>query len=174
MTHFPDLVLVLMSLLSAEKEIPPGWSQVLPSDKSCSVVMPGAPKSETKSLKTSEGKVAVTNFATKPENGRGAFLFSYSEPEESFVKPDPPQARLDRARDGLVKSSQGKIIEEKKLTLQNHSGVEITLLLTRDRQVRVRIYVVQNRVYQLFVIGDRIQVESGDAVRFLDSLKIQP
>jgi hypothetical protein len=78
------------------------------------------------------------------------------------------EERLDAARDGLLKTTQGNFISELKITSSGVPGREVVFLANGVRS-RARIYVTGSRRYSMMVISD---YGSPNATRFFESFHL--
>jgi hypothetical protein len=66
-----------------------------------------------------------------------------------------------------------KVTDEKKLTIDGHPGIELTVEIPGVGMTRARVAAVGQRVYQASVEGTKEFATSAEADRYLQSLKIQ-
>jgi hypothetical protein len=86
---------------------------------------------------------------------------------------DLPEQLLDDSREGALDNLGGKLVSEKEIKLGKHAGREILIEVAKqDRLFRVRVYLVENRLYQTVVFGPPKFVKSKEAERYLDSFKL--
>lgn len=148
-----------------------GWQTYMLSNKSFSITLPELPKEKDQEIKTSAGAVKVKIYVVEPRSSGPAWFVGHSEPS-STVKLDTDERRLDRARDGAVAAMNGKLQGERRLTLQRYPGRELDIVREGDQRVRLRVYVVRQRMYTLLVVGTAEQVRSPEAERFFESFKL--
>jgi hypothetical protein len=83
---------------------------------------------------------------------------------------------LDGARDGSLKNSGGKLIQEKKLTLgkKKHPGRELLISIKGgETWLRQRIYAVGLQQYQVVLGGPEKTVKGKDADKFFQSFELK-
>ena len=133
---------------------------------------PGAPKQQEKTQVGLKFKVYST------EARDGAYMIMVSDMPIPPNEPDEElQARLDSAQDGAVQGAGGTLKTSTKITLDGkYPGREFSARITQpaDGQVRVRIYIVGTRVYQVMVIGTDSYATAAEADAFLNSFKLVP
>ena len=79
----------------------------------------------------------------------------------------------DSSRDGAVANMEGKLVSEKNVKLGKHPGREIRINVAEGKRLfRVRVYLVEQRLYQVVVFGTPETATSKDADKFLDSFKL--
>jgi hypothetical protein len=137
------------------------------------VLFPGKPKETKRTLQSPFGPVELNSFSVSPLQPVSTYVVIFSDYPANFEKKSDADF-LDSSRDGSVKNSGGKLLSEKKLTLDKYPGRE--LLLEAPNQgglFRQRIFIVGNRLYQLIVGGAEEVAKSKGADKFLDSFKLQ-
>ncbi len=135
------------------------------------VKMPGTPKEEMHFA----GLVSMKVYSVQEENGAYAVAFAdmpISMPESAAQV----QARLDGARDGMVKKANATLTSAHSISLRGtHPGREVNADLPAQKgKLRARVYLVDKRLYQVMVVGTKSWTTSSDATKFLDSLVVTP
>jgi hypothetical protein len=164
------LLLLVLSLPSGAAQSE--WKQFTPKDGSFVVLFPGSPMEYKKTIKGSDGPVDVLLFEVLVPPGDGKFLVGYSEFPEASIKPGTEDKRLDNARDGAVANSKGTLLRQKILLLDSYPGRELDIKIDAKTMVKVRLYAVKNRLYQLVVFGNDELIHSKEAEKFLTSFKL--
>jgi hypothetical protein len=89
------------------------------------------------------------------------------------VKRADLERRLDQARDGAVENSGGKLRKEQLIELidgdKRHPGRDLLIDKNGEVIARIRIYVVERRLYQVMVLGNP---SAKDASTFMDSFRL--
>jgi hypothetical protein len=127
------------------------------TEKKQKVVRAGAPLEVTMIVGESEGR---------PDT---LFVVSYCDYADAELKKGPIVKRLDYARDGAVSSSGGILKSEAKCELDGNPGRDIVIVKDGEVIVRTRIYLVENRLYQVMTLG-KVPAKVADA--FLDSFRL--
>ncbi len=134
------------------------------------VLMPGKPSFSE--IHTPAGNMHVAQVRTKA----GEYLASWIDlPVEAADKAEKAEARLDRVRDGMVERVQGKLVRDKKITLEDkHPGRDLEAETTQPAKgrMRARLFLVGSRLYQVIVAGSKEWTESEEADRVLDSFRL--
>ena len=173
MAHVPNLCLLLslFSFTGQQSEMPQ-WQRITDEDESFTIRIPGKHTQTIKEKTIAQGvKLRITHYIAKPQGGRLACLFSFSEVEDGVAAPESAQNRLNRVR-GQFSRPGHKILKEENVRLKNHPGVKLLIDMGKNRQMRVTIYATRNRLYQQIVIGSKKGIQSPTANRFLDSLQL--
>ena len=79
--------------------------------------------------------------------------FSYANLPLSVEKLETLKIFFDNARDGLVTSSKGRLLEEKELSVEGHPGRILKLELPSGDTIRQKVLVVGSHVYQMMFIS---------------------
>lgn len=167
----PICCLALPLLLGAgQDDLPANWKTQISKDGAFSVAMPSSAKAEKRVVKTATGQLDVHMLVAE---GRDEALYavSYSDFPEAEVKRNTVAKRLDNARDGAVSSARGKLRSEKSITLDNHPGREIVVEKDGAVVAKMRIYVINNRLYQVMALCNGAG-SSKDAGIFMDSFRL--
>jgi hypothetical protein len=89
------------------------------------------------------------------------------------------EGALDGARDGAAKNISGKVLQEKKLKVGEHSARDLIISAESKGKpvtVRARLALTGTRLYMLQVIVPEAATtaDDADATRFFDSFKLKP
>jgi hypothetical protein len=156
-----------------QEELPPNWKTVTSKEGRFTVAMPGTPAQTKKIVKTATGKLQVMMLVAE---GRldSTFVVSYTDYADADLKKGTIDRRLDQARDGAVDSSGGTLRSEKSIDLAGNRGREIVIESDGAVIVRMRIFLVQRRLYQVMVLGAGpiFAPKEKDAGIFLDSFRL--
>ena len=156
---------------AAQDELPANWKVAAPKDAGFSAKMPGTPTEKKQQVKTATGQLSVTLYIAEGRN-ESLFVVSYTDYSEADLKKAPVDKRLDQARDGAVEKSGGKLRGEKKIELDGQPGREIVIENNGEVIAKMRIYLVQRRLYQVMVLGNEPTFKSKDVGTFLDSFRV--
>ncbi len=138
-----------------------------PPDKACKVQIPDL--TENKASETN----GVKNSYFLCEHKQGLFMLTYADITASREDENAAQKRLDEARSGVVKKLNLKISKETPQVLEGkYPGREIEGELPDATKTRIRLYMVNGRLYQMWIVGKPTWAMSAEATRFLTSLEI--
>jgi hypothetical protein len=165
------LLLVLAPLPAAAAGARGEWKVFHSKEGNYEVQLPGSPQENRNSVKTSVGTVYVVLAILEVKKHEGYYV-GFSELPEAVIKSETEDRRLDNARDGAVSNSRGKLKSEKQIKLDGHKGRELEIEVDGKTLIRARLYHVNNRLYQVMVVGSRELVASADTGKFLDSFKL--
>ncbi len=152
------------------------WKEFISEEGRFSVLLPGTPKEVVHEIDSPFGKSRghyfnLTTFAD--------FGFSYTQFPLAVENPELAKRLLDRARDGLLATLEGKLSEEKEISLDGHPGRFIKAELASGDTYRHKVFIVGSRSYQIvFISRDKgappavLSYHDSAAKKFLDSFKL--
>jgi hypothetical protein len=131
------------------------------------VEMPGRPEPGTRRSAFGEWKEYRYNVARDAE-----YLVGYVDLKDS----DEPDRVLDDVASTAATSMKGKVEDEKKVTLDGkYRGRDMRIPMpNRKGMVRMRLYLVGKRLYQVTVAGKVDFVDTPTPSRFLESFALLP
>ena len=135
------------------------------------VSMPGKPKETTQEADNPGGKVRIRVFTVELSKDL-AYMIMYNDFSVPALAAGP-QTILKAGRDGGVSSLQGKLLQDKEISLGDDKvpGRDI-LIESPTVHFRARIFLADKRLYQVIVVGSRAAVTAKDADQYLNSFKI--
>lgn len=128
-------------------------------------MMPGTPKEQQQS--------GFKSYAIEEKDG--VYMAAFSDLPISGNEPDNVlQQRLDGSRDGFLQNTNSTLKSDTKITLLGkYPGRAIEAENPqRGAILRARVWIVNQRLYMLQVIGKPAWANSNDANKFLDSLSL--
>ena len=136
---------------------------------------PKAPKSETMPTSTVIGNIDQNMFSV--EFSDAWYGVSYSDYPKEIVDGSEPKKMLDGARDGAVGNLGGKLASEKQIKIDGHPGRAIEIVATDatagiTMEVTARIYLVENRLYQILVVREKGRDLQKELDKFFESFKL--
>jgi len=153
------------------ENLPAGWRVFTSKEGRFSIAMPGMPEEKKQRVTAATGNLDVFLFTIEGKND-SAYVISYTDLPAADAAPGTEEKRLDFAREGAVDRARGKLRSEKKIELDKHPGRELVIETDKDAVIRMRIFVVKQRLYQTMALGSGAFVQSKEAALFLDSLKL--
>jgi hypothetical protein len=164
------LLCVAVGAITVCADDEPDWKEFACKEGRFKVLMPGAPKEKKLETESDFGK-GVLHMNTV-QAGKTMYGANYCDfPEE--VKKTPLKKVYDSSRDGAVANLEGKLASEKDIKLGDYPGREIQIDVAGGKQVfRARVYLVDQRLYQVVVFGTKEAATSKDADKFLESFKL--
>jgi hypothetical protein len=163
-------VAILVPAAPAQREggktTEPEWQEVVWRKGDCVALMPGKPTATTQPTKD---KIDVHYMVV--EIKPGAYAMSYSViPVLKGANQETITKFLDGGRDGAV--GKNKLVKEDKITHGTYQGREILVELPASTFTRSQVFIVEDRIYHLLVLGPKDMVSSKDADKFFESFKL--
>lgn len=164
------LLVFAVGVAAAHAEDKPEWKEFASQEGRFKVLMPGTPKPEKFDTESDFGKGVL--YMNSVAVDKTMYAANYCDfPAE--IKKAPIKQVFDSSRDGAVANMQGKLAGEKDIKLGDHPGREIQIEVAGGKQLfRARVYLVEQRLYQVVVMGSREAANSKEADKFLDSFKL--
>ncbi len=153
---------------------PPTLKEFAPKDSDFTVRAPGDMKETVKKVSGAGGKEEVQRTYTYAPNPSTVYLILDREmPALAKANAATIQTALENGRKSAEKSLDGKLIEEKKVKLGEHQGLEFLIESAKQGFYRSRIYIVRGRMYQVTILGPKDAVTAKTADEYLESFKLK-
>jgi hypothetical protein len=153
-------ILIIVALLFASAVIAQtNWIKFSPDGGGFEVMLPNPPKEQI------ETKKNFTSHTFSSVLDRNVFIVSYSDYNSPTTD---PQKHLEANRDDFNKNLYAKPLTSRNITLDGQAGIEFTSE-TPAANVRSRIYLVGDRLYQLVNMTFKDSVDEKSGVVFFDS-----
>jgi len=162
------VVLFLLPGFQQEKKSP-DWKEFTSKEGRFKVLMPDTPKQRENETESDFGK--ATLIMETVEHAGGMFGANYCDYPADIKKLSADRV-LDSSRDGCVANLDGKLLSDKKIKLGGHPGRDIQVEVDGKHIFRARVYLVEQRLYQVVVFGPKDLATSKDALKFLDSFEL--
>ncbi|MEK6256075.1 MAG: hypothetical protein N2C13_02000 [Chloroflexota bacterium] len=148
-----------------------GWREFTSQAGGFSIMMPGDPDEQSQLTATEFGTTeAVTFIVDNPGAGYSAIYANYPT---GLIQAYPVGVILDGISFGVVTQSEGELVRNSTITFDGYEGRELEIAAPIGESIlRVRIYLIGNRVYQISVVTSAVRQSSEDTVRFFDSFKL--
>ena len=146
------------------------WQESTSSDGRYRVSFPGTPSKKVETVPTAIGTLTATFDAV--ELPTGAYAVCWCDYPEEVLDGVDPQAILDGARDGAAQRVRGKVVQDTAVQIGAVPGKEIRIETQAGVSLRVRLCLVENRLYQAIVTGPKPFEASADTQTFLDSFEL--
>jgi hypothetical protein len=137
-----------------------------------SVTVPRALIKTMQKEETQIGEIDIHMFTT--EYAGIEYAVGYNDYPPDLIL--DPQLGLDGARDGIVANVNGKLLSEQPISIDDHPGRELAVEATDNSRTiiaKVRIYLVENTLYQILAVAPKDLSSSPDIAKFMDSFKLQ-
>lgn len=136
-----------------------------------SVALSTAPVEKVRSAKAGAGQIDIHLFVHDENNFR--YILSYNDFPPIAVAAIDPERLFDSTRDGVVSGYKGKLLNETSIRLDGkYPGREIQVLSGDGMHaMRSRMFMINNRLYQVAVALPKADLDSSTALNFLNSFK---
>jgi hypothetical protein len=163
-------LLVIIGLFSfAQSTRAQSWIEFQSKEGAFSILMPHQPARQSEPARTDAGPVDTIMYAAGTDTT--SYVVIYSDFPFAPSSAEETNKRLDKGRDGGLARTKGKLVSESRIMLDGHLGREIKVRLD-EGFLLVRIYAVNERVYQIIIAGTEAAIASPDAARFFNSFKL--
>jgi len=166
-------LLVMLLLFAACGD--PAWREVAAPDGGFRVRLHGDPRVEQRNVDTPAGK--ITGHWYSLDGKDSVFGVGFADYPREILQAVPPRNMFSNVRDGWLRRIDGQLdgnATDIKLDGQ-WLGMEFTArgrLDGRDAWMRGRLYLVDNRLYQLIVFGNKQTIPASDINQFMASFKV--
>lgn len=144
-----------------------GWIRYSSAKGRFSILMPTQPKVQEQPVDTDGGK--LINHVFLSQSGTAAFAISYADYPQNNAD---PQKVLDDVRQGAITGIKGTFISGKNITHKGFHGREFQAS-TQGALYTSRIFIVNNRLYQMVVVAPIGQLTAADINKFLTSFDLK-
>ena len=157
----------------ATKGFPPiaQWKEHSSAEGGFSVLLPGNPQKAKQTIKSPAGDLEFNMFLYQHGvlDSAGVVYLTYPP----AVVQAGPEAIYAGAKAGATsRVPGGKLIKEEKVTVAGQPGREFLVDVAGKAQVRLRIVLIKDRLYQITISGSAETVASADAEQFFGSFKL--
>jgi flagellar basal body-associated protein FliL len=152
-----------------------GWKTFSSSAGKFSVDYPGTPKEVKQSQPTAVGKIDIYFYQLEANNKAMLYQAGYNDYPADVVEGADPADLLNGALQGGAGAVGGTVLSQKDITLNGFPGKEARISAVSGAlkgEFTIRIYLVDNRLYQLMAGGSVGKIDEGGINRFLNSFKL--
>ncbi|MBE7385347.1 MAG: hypothetical protein F6J95_028600 [Leptolyngbya sp. SIO1E4] len=140
-----------------------------------SIAAPSPMEETQQSVPTPVGPIDIYTFTAEEENS--AYVVAYSDYPAEVVEQSDPESLLDSSRDGALGNLNGTLLSEDPIDIDGNPGRSLVIdAITETGEaatINSRIYLVNNRLYQILVVMPKGQEATADAATFLESFTLQ-
>ena len=165
------LFLALGSLAPAAAQ---DWVEYKDAPAGYRVEFPQAPKVQTQLVRTSAGDRHMGAATLNIERNGASFEFMTVIPGRPHIYNPDPQITLDRTRDNAVRAVNGRLREEKRLTVGGEPARRNVIDMPDGRVVVVLQVMRGDQLYQAIAVVSRGAESSADTEHFITSFALLP
>jgi hypothetical protein len=174
--HRLPLALLLVVLSSFAPASAQKWVEYKSQGGAYRVEFPEAPKVVSEDVKTGAGvrRMEVATFESRRDGVSLTFMTTLPERPAAVAGGDP-QAELDKVRDDTVSWMNGKLREEKRITIDGQPARRSVIDMPQDNQVCVLLQVMRgDELYKAIAVVSAGQEDGADTQRFVNSFALLP
>jgi hypothetical protein len=161
-------------LLVTQAESESVWKPFSSPEGGFTVLFPGQPNADKGNTNTAANSNNLQSFSVLREN-EALYVVSYKDVVETLIQNSRnPNKVLASVVSGIEKGSKGKVLGENSISLGNFPGREIRIRLEKNIILLGRIYLVNKRVYQLFVVTNQEANLTKSIDGFFKSFQVLP
>jgi hypothetical protein len=151
------------------------WRPLEVSEGGFRVLMRGQPNYARQNLDTPAGRMTAHLYSS--DRPSSYYAVGYSDYPLALVVGEDPGKIFEGVRDTWVRRIGGRLVAtDSKLTLAGgYSGLEFTAegkSTGEDAFVQARLFLVDQRLYQVIAMGRKNEVPQGEVNRFLNSFQL--
>jgi len=152
------------------------WHEFVSSEGRFSVLMPGTPRSDSVVISTTSGPLNYHRFSAQEDSV--GYILTYTDLSDEALKATSPTILMDDTRQGVISSSKGRLVSEQEVSLEGNPGRDIRIEIPENADlpeggsIRVRLYLVRNRLYQLAIFSRSDGAFDRSVSTFLTSFKL--
>ena len=138
-----------------------------------SVTSPGRIVESQQAVQTAAGEITMHLFMY--ETSTSARLVGYADYDKELVGRVDPEELLNGTRDGAVGNVNGTLQKETSISIDGFPGRDLefsAIIEAKFVSARARIYLVENRLYQVLALEESSTGVSDEMIAFIDSFKL--
>ncbi|NES95034.1 MAG: hypothetical protein F6K32_07325 [Desertifilum sp. SIO1I2] len=147
------------------------WSTFSSPNGAFSILMPGNPQPVVQqTVNIPEGQVTSNLFGSRAEDS--AYIVGYSDLPISAASAADRQVLFDSFLEGFARSINGQVVDQNPIQLNRHEGREFRVQMNAGITAIGRVYLVEQRLYQMVAVIHREQNSSQRIQGFFDSFRL--
>jgi hypothetical protein len=136
------------------------------------ILMSGEPKEQKQTTKAGGMDLVTVLYVCEIDQNR-ALVVGYNDLPPANINPAITDKVLDSAAGAVNTGVKGTLLSTKKIALGKNPGREVKIKLPDDKGLlKVNIYLVGNRLYQVHGVGPESFVNSPQLDRYYKSFKV--
>lgn len=152
------------------------WTELAVDEGGFAVLMRPQPRYAKQPVETPAGRTIAHLYSSdRPD---AFFAVGYSDYPLAAVVGTPPQDLFAGVRDTWVRRVEGKVVTSSPVTLEGkYPGLEFTAegrVKDAAAFLQARVYLVDQRLYQVVALARKGEISQGVVNRFLNSFRIIP
>ncbi|OUC15699.1 MAG: hypothetical protein B0A82_05370 [Alkalinema sp. CACIAM 70d] len=169
-----DMTIAQPSVAQAKQAKQSIWKTFSPAGGGFSILMPGNPQQISQSLNIQTGdKVELIGYVTDLGPKQGMYMVTYADmPFVASKESNLSQQMLDGAMNAVLSKVQGELVSQQSFALQGNPGREATFRMNGNITGKIRMFLVDNRFYQLLTLTAQEKATAKSVNGFFSSFKL--
>ncbi len=140
-------------------------------DGNFSIMFPGTPEQSFEQVPTEVGDIGMTTLMYE-ESVTKVYMVAYADYPSELVEASDPDVLIQAAKDGALSSQQmNNLDEETDISINGYTGLYFKAN-NGQYYISYKIYLVNNRLYQIGILRDGSYATLEDEAAFLDSFTL--
>ena len=167
-------MLATMAIVIVTACTPSEWHELAVSEGGFSILMRPEPYYAKQQVDTPAGRMLAHLYSSDRRDAY--FAVGYSDYPLALVMGTAPDALFAGIRDTWVRRIEGRLVAGDRVTLaKQHPGLEFVAegkIQGEDAFLHARLFLVDQRLYQIVAIGRKGEVAQGLVNRYLNSFRL--
>jgi hypothetical protein len=146
----------------------PAWKEYAYASDGFALLAPSPPSLKEKSVDTPAGKAVMHMYTIGLGGDSGVMLSVTDYGSQAKI---PPES-LSKVKEATLQSVNGKLLNEKNISLDSNPGIEFEMTGSDGYHARSRYYVVGNKLLAIVSYSGEGRPLPPDTTRMLDSLRL--
>lgn len=160
--------LLLLGVLAVAGCSNPRFEPHTDADGKFTANFPGKVKTETRSQPSEVGMLTLKMIGAETRWPNVAYMVGYFDiPRGAFYD-------FDKATEGVKKNNQATVTESRDFKAWGVSGREVQFAIEKPKKgnICLRMFIHDNRMYQVMVVGANVTLSSSQVQEFFNSFKL--
>ena len=166
--HFAGFLLIFAGVLAFCQNSE--WKEYTYAADNFAVTAPAKPESQNQAIDTAVGQVQAHNYFINLGDNAGVLISVTDFGKDKAIS---PRQALQGAKNGSLKSINGKLISEKEISLQNYAGLEFEMEAAAYR-AWARYYIVEGKLVAMMSVAPQGKPFASETGRLFESLRLNP
>jgi len=176
----PVAVGTTVEVQTAPAELDPAsWKEYKPESGHFTILFPGTPQEETQKLNVGQSEIIIRTLKL---HELAIYSVMYSDYPVAVANPEAARGILDFTAKEGVEMYKAEPLDRQEITLEGHPGRYLKQRLPDGLVMRLKFYLVGQKLYQLMITtpqeegatDEQRRFYDATAGKFLDSFKLAP
>jgi hypothetical protein len=146
------------------------WSPFTSKEGNFTILFPGTPKPEQKTITSTVGPVLMNLFTV--DKGATAYIVNYIDYPADRVAQADPKKILAEAVAGQLKTLKAKASVDKQITVDGNPGRDVIFAGAKNFSGRCKLLLVKNRLYAALALTQNNAAPASDFAKYVDSFAL--